>query len=147
MPLANNKMIYSQDEITHTQQLQQAMNNVLQMALEHQLAGEIEDAQQLYLEIIDIQPKHAEANHNLGVIEANLKSALVALPRLEAAVQAKPENEQYWVSYINALMQAGATDIAADALELGRKYGLGSEAAQLLAAEFMAKFEVNITVS
>src|SRR5450830_202115 len=136
-PSANNNMIFSQDEVTQTQQLQQAMSDVLQMALQHQSAGDIKQAEHLYLEIIDIQPKHAEANHNLGVIEANLHGALVAMPRLELAVQAKPEIEQYWVSYIDALMQAGATDSAADALELGKKYGLKNETAQILASEFV----------
>lgn len=144
VPLANNNMTYSEDGITQTQQLQQAMNDVLQMALQHQSAGNIEQAAHLYLEIIDIQPKHAEANHNLGVIEANLHGALLALPRLEAAVQAKPEIEQYWVSYIDALMQAGATETAADALELGRQYGLTSKTAQMLAADFVAVLESKI---
>jgi protein O-GlcNAc transferase len=147
VPLANNNMIFSQDEVTQTQQLQQAMNDVLQMALQHQSAGDIKQAEHLYLEIIDIQPKHAEANHNLGVIEANLHGALVALPRLELAVQTKPDIEQYWVSYIDALMQAGATETAADALELGQKYGLKSETAQLLAAEFVKVLESTMASS
>ncbi len=143
-PSANNKMIYSEDEITQTQELQMAMNDVLQMALTHQNVGEIEQAKNLYLEIVNIQPRHAEANHNLGVIEANMNGALVALPRLEIAVQAKPENEQYWVTYIDALMQSGATDTAADALELGRNYGLRSETAQLMAAEFVKAMELSV---
>ncbi len=126
-------MIYSQDEITQTQQLQQAMNDVLQMALAHQLAGEIEEAQQLYLEIIDIQPKHAEANHNLGVIEAGLKGALAALPRLEIASQVKPEIEQYWISYVEALMQSGHTDSVADVLELAAQYSFRAEALKIQA--------------
>lgn len=140
-PSANNKMIYSEDEITQTQELQMAMNDVLQMAVTHQNTGNIEQAKNLYLEIIDIQPRHAEANHNLGVIEAHTDSALVALPRLEIAVQAKPDNEQYWVSYIDALMQSGATDSAADALVLGQEYGLKPETAQILAAEFVSNLE------
>jgi hypothetical protein len=99
-------MIYSQDKITDTQQLQQAMSDVLQIALEHQCAGEIEEAKQLYLEIIEIQPKHAEANYQLGLIEVNLSGALIALPRLEIATQAKPENEQYLLAYIRVLVQS-----------------------------------------
>jgi protein O-GlcNAc transferase len=137
----NSRMIYSQDEITHTQQLQQAMNDVLDIALAHQDAGEIEQAQLIYREIIDIQPKHAEANHHLGLIEANQKGALIALPRLEVAVLAKPENEQYWISYIDALMASGFTDSAADALELGGQYGLRPEATRVLAAKIVKNLE------
>lgn len=127
-------MIYFQDEVTYTQELQQAMNDVLKLALEHESAGDIVQAVQLYLEIIEIQPRHAEANHNLGLIEANFNGALAALPRLKVAVQAKPENEQYRLSYTDALMQSGATDYAADAVKLRRKYGLHSDAAKMLAA-------------
>jgi predicted O-linked N-acetylglucosamine transferase (SPINDLY family)/glycosyltransferase involved in cell wall biosynthesis len=125
--------------------LQQAMHEVLQMALQHQTAGRLEQAENLYLEILNIVPNHAEANHNLGVIEAQLKSALLALPRLELAVQEQPEKEQYWVSYIDALMQSGAKDAVADAIELGCKYGLSSETAQMLAAEFVLAHEIAST--
>lgn len=125
------------------QDLQKAVNEVLQMAVEHQNAGRIDQAEQLYLEILNIQPKHADANHHLGVIEAHLKGAPIALPRLELAVQEKPENEQFWVSYIDALMQSGAIDTVADALELGQKFGLRAETAQILAAELLREFDVS----
>lgn len=123
--------------------LQKAVNEVFQMAVEHQNAGRIDQAEQLYLEILNIQPKHADANHHLGVIEAHLKGAPIALPRLELAVQEKPENEQFWVSYIDALMQSGAIETAADALELGQKFGLSPKTAQILAAEFVKEFDKN----
>lgn len=124
-----------------------AVNEVLQLALQHQSVGRIEQAQSLYLEILNIEPSHAEANHNLGVIEAQLKGASAALPRLELAVQTQPENEQYWVSYIDALMQSGATDTAASAIEIGLKYGLRSETAQMLAAEFVDKLESAVVLN
>lgn len=119
------------------QDLQVAMNEVLRMAIEQQQKGEVEQAKNLYLEILNVQPKHAEANHNLGVIEAQLGDALAALPRFELAVQVRPENEQHWVSYIDALMHSGATDAVLDAIELGTKYGLSHETAEMLAAEFI----------
>ncbi len=123
-------------------ELQNAMNDVLQMAIEHQQAGQLEQAEILYQEILKIQPENAEANHNLGVIEAHTKDATTALLRLERAVQTAPENEQYWVSYIDALMQSGATESAIDALELGQQYGLRPETAQALAAEFVSEMEL-----
>lgn len=141
---ANNDITFTQHAVTERERnLQQAMNEVLQMAVEHQNAGQIEQAEYLYLEILNIQPKHAEANHNLGVIEAHLRGAVAALPRLEQAVQESPENEQFWVSYIDALMQSDSADTAANALELGKKYGLRSETAKTLAAEFVKELEAS----
>lgn len=122
--------------------LSQAVNDVLQLALQHQSAGELQLASKLYLEILNIQPKHAEANHNLGVIEAHLQDAAHALPRLELAVMEAPQNEQFWVSYIDALMQSTAPqDDVAAALILGQQHGLKSETAQLLAKEFSIDLE------
>ncbi|HSH71491.1 MAG TPA: tetratricopeptide repeat protein [Methylophilaceae bacterium] len=122
-------------------ELQQAMNEVLQLALHQQKEGELELATKLYLEILNIQPRHAEANHNLGVIEAELKGAALALPRLEIAVTESPANEQFWVTYIDALMQSGAVDTAASALLFGQQHGLTAETAHILAAEFEIDLE------
>ena len=119
-------------------ELQNAVDEVLVIAKEHQDAGRLEEAEQLYLEIINIQPRHAEANYNLGLIEANLKGAIVSLPRLEIAVEMNPANEQFWVTYVDALMQSGVTSSILAVLELGQQHGLKAETAQILAAEFAA---------
>ncbi|MDO9366608.1 MAG: tetratricopeptide repeat protein [Methylotenera sp.] len=142
-----NNAVEKNDASEVNQALQQVISEVLEMALKHHDAGKIEQAEVLYREILDIQPNHAEANHNLGVIEAHLKGANIALPRLEAAVQAKPENEQFWVSYIDAIMQTSPIDAAIDALELGQKYGLSTEKAQMLAADYMQAYESNLQLS
>lgn len=122
--------------LTINQALDQAMNEVFQMALEQQHAGQIEQAAQLYLEILNIQPKHAEANHQLGLIEASLHGASIALPRLEIAVIVKPEIEQFWVSYIDALMQSGMVETVVDVLRIGQQYGLSAQTAQMLEEDF-----------
>jgi len=126
---------------------QPIINPVLEEALttakEHYQAGRIKQAVGLYLEVLEIEPEHAEANYGLGVIEAHTQNASIALARFERAVMAKPEQEQYWVSYITTLMQSGAIDSAADALELGMKYGLSAGMAKKLAAEFTRSFDIN----
>nr|MDP2189892.1 glycosyltransferase [Rhodoferax sp.] len=141
-PAASNGITLSPHELSDKEQeLQQAINDVLQTALSHQNDGQLKQAEHIYLEILKIQPKHAAANHALGLMEINLIGALAALPRLKIAVIEKPENEPFWVSYIDALMQSGPADSVADALELGLKYGLRSETAQALAADFVTILE------
>ncbi|MFA6041667.1 MAG: tetratricopeptide repeat protein, partial [Methylophilus sp.] len=49
-----------------TDDFSDAINEVFQQAEQHQQAGEIEQAVALYMEILQVQPQHAEANHNLG---------------------------------------------------------------------------------
>ncbi len=146
MAMTNNA-VANYEAIEANQELQQVINEVLEIAVKHQGAGQIEQAGALYHEIISIQANHAEANHNLGVIEASLKGAKAALPWLEVAVQSKPENEQYWVSYIDAIMQSSPIETAISALELGQKYGLRAETAQMLAADYMEAHESNLRLS
>lgn len=117
------------------QGLTSAVDEVYALALQHQEAGDIEQAIALYLEILQVEPNHAEANHNLGFIEAHTKSPEDGLLRFEAAVMAKPDVEQFWVSYIDALMMSGAMETAASAIELGQNHGLSIETANLLAEE------------
>lgn len=143
-PMTHNTETATNVEATHiNQELQQVIVEVLEIALEHQDAGRVEQAEQLYLEILGIQPNHAVANYNLGVIEARSKGMQVALPRLKNAVLSKPEIEQFWVSYIDALMHTGSIEVAVEAIELGQNYGLKSETAQKLATDFMNQYESN----
>jgi len=146
MAMTNNA-VANYEAIEANQELQQVINEVLEIAVKHQGAGQIEQAEALYHEILSIQANHAEANHNLGVIEASLKGAKAALPWLEVAVQSKPENEQYWVSYIDAIMQSSPIETAISALELGQKYGLRAETAQMLAADYMEAHESTLRLS
>lgn len=121
--------------------LQHAMLEVMQMAGRHEAAGELEQAALLYQEVLNIQPDNAEANYHLGIVEFNLNGVHTALPHLEKAVQCKPEDEQYWVTYIDALMQSADVATVLEALELGQKFGLTTETAQIIAADFLEKIE------
>lgn len=123
------------------QNMQQAIHEVLALAQSHQQNGNLEEAQNLFLEILNIEPRHAEANYGLGLIEVNAKSAEEALPRFEIAVEVNPANEQFWVSYVDALMLAGITHSIGDVLALGQQHGLKPETAQVLASELAALLE------
>jgi len=127
------------------QNLQTIVPALLQMALNNETSGQHLQASHLYAEILKINPKHSQANHSLGLIEVQLKGPAAALPRLENAVQENPECEQHWVSYIKALMQSGAIDTAASAIEWGQKFGLKPETAEVMAADFVAVLERMVT--
>ena len=116
-------------------EMKSAITDVLLIALQHQQEGQLDQARQLYLEIVEIEPRHAEANFHLGVIAYCEKGAVAALPWFETAVDINPENEQYWISYIDVLAQSGLTDSLPEALALGQRYGLTLEKAQMIAQE------------
>ena len=47
---------------------QLTLENALKLAVEHHKSGQIQEAEKLYRAILQSFPKHADANHNLGVI-------------------------------------------------------------------------------
>ncbi len=118
-----------------------AVDEVMSLAQIHQKNSEFAQAEKLYLEILRLMPNHALANHNLGVIETSTKGAVEALPRFEKAVMAFPDNEQFWVSYIDALAMSGAHDTALSAIKHGQNYGLSSKVADILAKEIVDEME------
>lgn len=115
---------------TTEQELEQALEQLLQLAANHQHAGQNQEAKELYLAILEIQPNHADANHNLGLLVWQTEEA-AGLAFFERALKAQPLEEQYWYSYIDALIQANQIDTARQVLALGCQHGLqGDRVAQ-----------------
>lgn len=105
---------------------------IFNQAEQYQHNGDIDKAIPLYKTILAKQPTHAGANHNLGWIETHMLSVKEALPRFEMALKADPNNEQYWVSYIDAMIMADETILARQAIEEGMKYALSDSTATML---------------
>ena len=81
------------------------MSDVLQKALQHHRAGELPQAEQLYRTILETQPNHPDANHNLGVIAVTVNKPELALPFFKLALETNPNQAQFWLSYIDALIK------------------------------------------
>ena len=126
--------ITSQTEsATSTEQAyQRALHLTLQIAVSHHRAGRLAEAGQLYRDILQVQSEHALANHNLGVLLLQTQQPAEGLPYLENALAANPESERYWLSYIDALEQAGHTEQAREMLAFAREHGLEGKDAQVL---------------
>lgn len=105
-----------------------------QEAVRQHKSGRLAEAERLYREVLRLQPQHADANHNLGVLAVTAGKPELALPLLKAALQANPSSAQYWVSYIDALIRAGQTALARTVLDEGRRHGLQGAAVDGLAA-------------
>ena len=103
------------------------IEQALQQGLAAQDEGRLEEAERLYRVILQSEPKHADANHNLGLIAVSLNKVDTALPLFKAALEANPQKEQFWVSYIDALIQAKQFDSAKQVLERGKKAGWAGE--------------------
>ena len=81
------------------------INQALQKAVEAHKAGQIQEADRLYTAILKTQPKHPDANHNLGVLAVSIGKAKDALPFFRTALEANPTIAQFWVSYVDTLIK------------------------------------------
>lgn len=88
----------------------------LLLAIEHHQAGRLVEAETLYLAVIHSQPRHAIANHNMGLLAGQIGYFNKALPYLRAAILAAPEEGQFILSYGQALLHAGQAEAAVEVL-------------------------------
>ena len=66
--------------------------------------GETQEAEKYYKEILDSDPNHPDANHNLGLINLANQKAEIALGLFFNALNRNANIEQFWISYIQALI-------------------------------------------
>ena len=91
--------------------------------------GKLEDAERFYRSVLQSQPAHPDANHNLGVIAVSANKADTALQLFQTALEANPNVEQYWHSYVDTLVKTGQFEAAEKAVE--RAIGKGFNAKKL----------------
>ncbi|MFT4749095.1 MAG: Flp pilus assembly protein TadD, partial [Pseudohongiellaceae bacterium] len=107
------------------------MELTIEQALHQSLAahkeGNLQEAERLYRTILQIQPAHPDANHNLGLIAVSSNEAVAALPLFKNALEANPKIEQFWLSYINALIKQKQLETAKKVLAQAKTSGVNSE--------------------
>ena len=81
------------------------IEQALQQGIAAHKAGKLQDAEKLYRAILQSQPNHPDANHNLGVVAVSVNKADAALPFFKTALEANPKIEQFWLSYIDCLIK------------------------------------------
>ena len=109
---------------------------VLQQAINHHQTGQLQDAERLYRAILNTQPKHPDANHNLGVMAISLNKIEAALPLFKIALEANPNQAQFWLSYADALIKEKQFENARNVLEQGKKRGLAGQKVDVLEAHY-----------
>ena len=107
--------------------------------------GNLQEAERLYRAILQVQPKHPDANHNLGLLAIAKNQPAVALPLFKLAVGVDPNIEQFWLSYIEALIAEQHFDDAKRALKKGKKKGVSKEKIKALTKNLMSVKQGNIS--
>ena len=103
------------------------VDQALQQAVAAHKTGKFQDAERLYRAILQAQPQHPDANHNLGVLAVAVGKPLEALPLFKLALDANPQIEQFWLSYIDSLIKVERFDEAKRVLAESEKSGVSSD--------------------
>ena len=111
-------------EITIEQALQQGITAHKQ--------GKLQDAERLYLAISQSQPANPNANHDQGVMAVLGDKTEVALPLFKTALEFNPQIEQFWLSYIDALIKTEKFDDAKQVIGQAKTQGVAEEKLNVL---------------
>ena len=88
------------------------LDQALQKGIEAHKAGRLQEADRYYTAILKANPKHSDANHNMGVLAVGVGKVEEALPFFKAALEANASIAQFWLSYLDALIKLDRFDDA-----------------------------------
>ena len=108
------------------------LDQALLKGVEAHKAGKVHQAKYYYTAILNVQPKHPDTNHNMGVLAVGVGKVEEALPFYKAALEANPKIAQFWLSYIDALIKLDRMADAKEVLEQAKSQGLNQEGLDLI---------------
>ena len=100
------------------------LDQALQKGIEAHKAGKAQAADQYYTAILKANPKHPDANHNMGVLAVGVGKVKEALPFFKTALEANPSIAQYWLSYVDALIKLNRMADAKSVLDHAKNNGM-----------------------
>tara|TARA_E500000331_G_scaffold188325_1_gene181275 strand:- start:852 stop:1460 length:609 start_codon:yes stop_codon:yes gene_type:complete len=101
-----------------------SIHEALNQAIMAQKVGHFQKATSLYTAILERKPHHPDANHNMGVLTYSIGQVDKAISFFETAIKSNPDIPQYWLSYINMLIEQKRMDEANKTFEKAFKKGV-----------------------
>ena len=98
-------------------QMELTIEQALKKGIEAHKAGRVQEADRYYTAIIAAQPKHPDANHNMGVLAVGIGKVETSLPFFKVALESNSNIGQFWLSYIDALIKLDRMGDAKEVLD------------------------------
>ncbi|MFC4161791.1 glycosyltransferase [Chitinimonas lacunae] len=92
-----------------------SLQQAFAIALKHHQAGQLNEAEHLYRQILQAAPQHADARHLLGVIAYQAGQPRAAVELIRQALAIAPDTPDYYVNLGEALRSSGDAEAALDA--------------------------------
>ena len=83
--------------------MERTLDEALKKGVEAHRAGQVKEAEEFYTVILKAQPKHADANHNIGMLAVGVGKTEEALAFFKTALEANSSIGQFWQSYAELL--------------------------------------------
>ena len=114
-------------------------------------SGDLSAAEHLYQETLAIQPKHPEANHNIGVVFVAKNELDKALEFFKFALDNSPNVSLFWASYIDVLIKLERIGESKTLVKAVKQAGISCDKiealSQRLDVEHQDKWNSNIVYS
>ena len=108
------------------------LDEILQKGIEAYGAGQVPEAERLFDQILRSQPNHPDANHKMGKLAFGEDRVEEALAYFKIALIADPNEGEYWLNYIDALLELNKLDDAKAVFDQARHKGAKGEAFDLI---------------
>jgi len=115
------------------------IEQALQQGVAAHNSGNLQEAERVYQAILRSQPKHPDASHNLGLITISVNQIEAALPLFKTALDVNPTIEQFWLSYIDALVKNNQLRDAKQAIKKAKKKGFNAKKLETLLSQSKVK--------
>ena len=89
-----------------------SITKTLQKGVEAHRRGQFLDADKLYTDILEVEPKHPDANHNKGLLAARVGNHKMAVKFFKVALNADLTVPQFWLSLHDSLINLNKIDEA-----------------------------------
>jgi protein O-GlcNAc transferase len=125
----------------------QTAGQTLYQALAAHSAGQWQQAAQLYRTVLNSEPRNAVAHHAMGEIALAVKQPAAGLMHLKIALEMNPDHGQYWLTYIQALTEAGHRDAAIAMFRQGVARGLSGAQVYAIATNLATDLALSLAAS
>ena len=108
------------------------LDEILQKGIDAYGAGQVPEAERLFDQILRSQPDHPDANHKMGKLAFGEDRVEEALAYFKIALIADSNEGEYWLNYIDALLELNKLDDAKAVFDQARYQGAKGEAFDLI---------------
>jgi tetratricopeptide (TPR) repeat protein len=97
------------------------LEEALRKGIEAHNTSKFREADKFFTAILQKQPKHPDANHNMGLLAVAVNKVEESLTFFETAIEGNPQIAQFWLSYSDALVKLERIDDAKRVLEKAKQ--------------------------